>query len=414
MKIVMPEKPTLADFPHLVTHTQVPEDPYERPAGDPPKEPFEALGAEAVKLGWENRGIRRSRFPMVPPDYRNETLQRFREKYSFLDAIRGVEDEWERILLLRNWVHRTLPNGTEAPYLDQPSFFQRPYPDEGFDPFRVLDMAGTGCRWWCPHYSQMLRAVLSACGYLSRHVGNISFYSPKEGARTHGVTDCFVQKFGKWVQLDAHYDCHYAKDGVPLAPYEIGEEWHRNSGKNLTVHAGPEGRTADHALNAFEGEHESCRAFWNQHRWYMDPFSNHGTWFATWDAQLVLVLTGQRHEGILAYRGQNPGSEADRGYSDGRIQYTRRAADVYPDVGTSHLALEKGPHAGTLRVKVGTFTPNLAALEVRVDEQPWSVQGADFLWYPHHGENTLRVRTRNQFGLLGRESSVQAVLKKKG
>ncbi len=411
MKFPSPEKPSLADFPHLVTHTAVPDDPYDQPAGNPPKEPFEALGAQVEKLTWDNRGVKRSLFPMPVPDWSNERLQAFREKYDFLDAIKGVDSEFQRLLLLRNWVNRKIaPNNLLE---DQPSFFKRPYPDESFGPFRTLDTAGHGCRWWCPHYSQTLRAVLTACGYVARHVGNISIYSPEEGARTHGVTDVFVQELGKWVQLDAHYDVHYERDGVPLSPYEIGEEWFKNDGKDVNVCVGTERKVVDHALKKFSDQHESCRAYWNQHRWYMDPFSNHGTWFATWDAQLVLTLVGERHEGVVAYRGRNPGSEADAGYSDGRIQYTTREANVYPDIGTSHLKIQEGKDKGkgTIRVQVGTYTPNLEAIEIKVDDRPWADTEVDFEWFPHVGENTLEVRTRNKFGNRGRPSTINAVLK---
>ncbi|MCK6470439.1 MAG: hypothetical protein L6R28_01725 [Planctomycetes bacterium] len=411
MKWPMPESPTQRDFPHLVTHSAPKDDPYDAPAGDAPEAAFENSGGQIVSLSWQNRGVKRSRFPMAVAPYENPTLQRFREKYDFLDAIKGIGDEWQRLLALRNWVHRKLPSNNSSG--EQNSFFKRPYPDESFDPFKVLDKGGSGCCWWCPHYSQMLRAVLTACGYVSRHVGNISPYSPKEGSRTHGVTDCFVQKYGKWVQFDANYDCHYERDGVPLSPFEIGEEWARNGGKDVTVHVGLENKTVGNALTPFEGENETCRAYWNQHRWYTDPFSGHGTWFGTWNSQMVLTLVGKRHEGILAYRGRAPESEVDAGYADGRIQYTTRAADVYPDIGTSHLSLEKGPHTGTVKVNVGTFTPNLDTVEVAVDDRMWSDQEPDFLWYLHEKKNVLRVRTRDKFGNLGRESSVNVELRAK-
>lgn len=397
-----------ASYPKPVIHTPPENDPYDRPPGEPPKAPLEAAGAAVEELAWENRGIKRSLFPMPFPDPNNERLQRFREKYDFLNAIKGVEGEFERLMLLRNWLHRKIPNQMKAEL-----FFKRPYPNEGLNPFGILDTATTGCAWWCPHFSQTLRTIYAACGRLSRHVGNVSIYDEELGARTHGVTDVFVQEFGKWVMMDAHYDVHYEKDGIPLSPWEVGEEWHRNKGADVDICVGPERRKVDKALSVFGGKHETCRAFWNQHRWSTDPFTNNGSWFGTTDAQFRLTLVGERHEGVVCYRGRAPDSEIDSGYFTGRIQYTTREADVYPDVGTTRIELLKSEVKGTVRVSIGTFTPNLASIEAKVDDRPWGDVELGFLWYPHEGRNTLTVRTRDRFGNLGRPSSVTAVLSKK-
>ncbi len=111
-------QPKLADFPHLVSHAPVPNDPYDRPSGNPSSEPFEALGAEVLDLSWENAGLRRSLFPSPFPDFYNPSLQRFRESFDFLEVIRDEKDEFQRLLLLRDWVHRKLPRNNS----EQPSF----------------------------------------------------------------------------------------------------------------------------------------------------------------------------------------------------------------------------------------------------------------------------------------------------
>ncbi len=260
----------------------------------------------------------------------------------------------------------------------------------------------------------MLRNVLVACGRLSRHVGNVSNFTHEEGARTHGVTDVFVHDLGKWVMLDADHNVHYELDGVPLSPWEVGEEWFRNRGRDVDICVGLDRKkVASSGAGTLAGCHETSKALWNHHRWSTDPFTDHGTWFGNWNTQLVLVLVGKRHDGVLCYRGRAPNHEVDAGYSDGRIQYTTRAANVYPDVGTAHLDLKEGPFKGTVRVQVGTYTPNLEAVEVKVDERPWSDQRPEFLWYPHVGSNAIRVRTRDRFGNLGRESKVNVNLKEK-
>jgi hypothetical protein len=320
-----------------------------------------------------------------------------------------VDSEWERLLL--NWVHIKLTQ--DPPKFTEASLFNRPYPDEGWRLFYNLDTAASGCRWWCCHYSQTLRAVLTACGLLSRHVGNVSNYreGQDQGSRTHGVTDVFVQEFAKWVQFDAHYDVHYEKDGIPLSPWEIGEEWFRNQGADVDICVGPDSKKEERSgAGTHQGDHESSKALWNRHRWNTDPFTDHGTWFYTY--QLHLVMTGPRHDGI--YCCDPATGEPNDDYFNGRFQFTTRLADVYPDVGTSRLELGKGDRPGTVRVQVGTYTPNFDTVLVRVNNRTWSPTDTTFLWFLRQEENTLEVRTRDKFGNLGRISSVRAVLKKKG
>jgi hypothetical protein len=397
-----------SSIPRPVLHLPIPGEPLSREPGLPPRAPFEGAGAEVLDLGWDNRPVKRTRFPMASPDINNPVLQRFRERFGFAREIENVRGQFDKLLVLRDWVFRRMQSQPKPGNL-----FARPYIDENFDPFMNLESGAAGCEWWCPHFSQMLRAVLTACGFLSRHVGNVSHFVPSEGSHTHGVTDVFVQEWGKWVMLDAHFNLHYERDGVPLSPWEVGEEAFRNDGRDIEVFTGLERKKVPKCLPTYDGKHESWRALWNHHRWNIDPFTDHGPWYGKTTSQMTLVLVGQRHAGLICQRGREPGAEIDTGYAEGRIQYTLRPEDIYPDVGTVHLSIGKGDMPGTVKIDAGTFTPNFDSLLVSSDDRPPGPSAPSFRWYLHEGENTLRVRTRDKFGNLGRESSVRAVLKKK-
>ncbi len=400
---------SIKEYRKPVVHQLVEDDPYWKAAGNPPRKPFEKAGAEVVKLSWENRPIKRSLFQWPFPDYNNENLQRFRERYDFLDCIKGVNSEWERLLLLREWLHRKIPARQQVD-----TIFQRPYPNEGPGMFKLLDTAASGCVWWCPHFSTTLRNILIACGYQARHVGNVSNYNPEEGAKAHGVTDVFVQEFGKWVQLDAHFNVHYEVDGIPLSPWEIGEEYHRNNGKDVDICVGLDRRmVTSSGMETIAGKHESSRAMWNQHRMSTDPFTDHGSWFGKWGDQFALTLIGERHEGQVCHRGGGANSHIDAGYAAGRLQDTVREADVYPDIGTSHLVIDESDFPGTVQISVGTYTPNFDTMLVKINDRPWGPTGRTFKWFLHESKNTLQVRTRDKFGNLGKISSINAHLKKK-
>ena len=156
------------------------------------------------------------------------------------------------------------------------------------------------------------------------------------------------------------------------------------------------------------GRHESCCYFWCLHAWHCDPFGESGSW----KPRLKLVLVGDAHEGKTWFQGAPPDTSPHGYYSDGSFQFTRREADVYPDVGTCRLELSEGERPGTVRVEVGTLTPGFEALLVKIDGGEFRPAELKFDWYVHEGENRLAVRTRNQLGACGKESNLRAILKR--
>lgn len=383
------------DCPQPTVHERLPNDDAWGRAGDPPEEPFEAAGFEVAEIGWNNRAIRRTRFPFPWPDRANPRLVRFGERYDFARAIEAGASEFERLLLLREWVHRQIPSG------------QPVIPTS--DPFEILDTAARGGTFYCTHYSIVFQACAVACGWVSRKLGIDSDHTADEPSTHHGVDDVFVNELGKWVAMDAHHNVHYEKGGVPLSPWETAQEYVRNGGKDVDICVGlGREKVANSNKVRLPGRHESCCYFWCLHQWHADPFSD----FGSWKPMLKLVLVGDAHEGKTWFQGAPPDTSPHAYYSDGHFQFTRREADVYPDVGTCRLELSKGERPGTVRVSVGTCTPGLDALLLKVDDGELRPAELKFDWYVHEGENRLAVRTRNQLGACGKESNLRAVLRK--
>ena len=409
----------LAEEVRPVVHSAAaPEDASFALAAQPPAGPFEAAGFQVLACHWENQPNRTSRFPCAWPDFNNDRLQAFRQRYDFLSLMDGASSEFERLLLLRHWVHRALQTERATERID------RWTPD----PLAVLDLSGSGARFQCTQYAKVLQACAVASGWCARHVGIGSFNVPDELAYHHGVVDVFVNELAKWVALDAHYDLHYEKAGVPLSPYEIGEGYFRTKGAGVDICRGPGAtRQEKNVLGTVAGAHESSRYYWNLHRWsFCDPFNLPSTRIPQ---QLMLVLVGERHQGQVWHQGDAKDVSTRHlhcGYTHGYFQFTRREADVYPDLGTCRVELERSEKVKAVKVKVGTYTPNFDALLVKLDERPlrpvgfdvdWHVHAGEYLpelvfdWYLREGENRLGVCTRNKFGVLGRCSTVRAVLK---
>jgi len=373
----------------------LPDDEKWGAVGEPPKEPFEAAGFEVAEVEWDNRPIRWTRFPVPCPDDENPRLARFQACYDFVQAIGGAESEFERLLLLREWVHRQIPSG------------QPVIPTS--DPFEILDTAAQGGTFYCTHYSIVFQACAVACGWVGRMLGIDSDHTTDEPSTHHGVDDVFVNELGKWVAMDSHHDVHYEKDGVPLSPWEIAQEYVRSGGKDVDVCGGLEReKVAGSNKVCLPGKHESCCYFWCLHQWHADPLRESGSW----KPRLRLVLVGDAHDRKTWYQGAPPETRPHVCYSAGSFQFTRREADVYPAVGPCRIELSKGERPGTVRVRIGTFTPAFEALLLKTDGGDSRPAGLSFDWYLHEGENRLAVRTRNQLGALGKESTLRAVLKK--
>src|SRR6185436_10461177 len=113
------------------------------------------------------------------------------------------------------------------------------------------------------------------------------------------------------------------------------------------------------------------------------------------------------------YQGAPPKSYRHRGYR-GSFQFTRRHADVYPDLGSCRMELANPVKPNSVRVSIGTCTPHLETIEAQIDAGGFNPVPLAFDWYLHEGENSLRVRSRNQFGVLGKTTELQAALVKKG
>lgn len=377
-----------------VMHQPLPSDDVETPAA-PPADPFVQAGFCVEEASWRNRPVRWTRFPFAYPDPTNRRLQAFRDRYGFESAIAGEGTEFEKLLRLRDWVHNAIPSGNPVVNTS--------------DPFEILDSAAAGGTFFCTHYAIVMQACLASLGWVSRKLGIDSDHGPDEDSTHHGVVDVFVNELDKWVALDAHHEVHYEKDGVPLSPWEISCEYAKTEGASVDVCVGVDRRKVEKSTQiSLPYRHESCSYFWCQQYWGMtDPFSMCGEWETL--PRLKLVLVGPQHEGKVWYQGRANVAHPHVCYSDGSFQFTRRFADAYPDVGTCHLGIGDGA-PGSVRVTTSTFTPNLETLEASVDGKAFRPVDPSFDWFPHPGENTLAVRTKNGFGVTGPVSQVSVTL----
>lgn len=164
----------------------------------------------------------------------------FREKYRLDTVFHGEEDEFRRILMLRDWIRQTVAI----------SDFEESYPGGDFAE-NILDAALKGHGFHCGHYMVVQNAVMNSYGYVTRCLG--AGPGVKGGPDGHhGINEIWSNTFKKWFLSDAKYNHHFEKNGIPLSALEIRDEYLKNKASGIELVKGP-GRKkieSDGVLNA--------------------------------------------------------------------------------------------------------------------------------------------------------------------
>jgi transglutaminase-like putative cysteine protease len=120
-------------------------------------------------------------------------------------VVAGAATEFEAVLKLKEWVAAQFPHSSPDPY-------------PPWDALIVLDAIRGGLTGgFCAQYSQVLLQSLAALGYPARYVeiGRV------DNPYAHFPMEFWSNQFNKWVLLDADFNLHFEKNGVPLSALEV-------------------------------------------------------------------------------------------------------------------------------------------------------------------------------------------------
>jgi predicted GH43/DUF377 family glycosyl hydrolase len=176
-------------------------------------------------------------------DYYNPRLKRLRDDYELEKVVEGEPSEFRRILKLRHGVHQRWKFDFDQNFKG--------------DAFAILEKAKTGCGFNCAHSMTVQHAVLSSMGYVSRYVLVDRNHKDLGSSRHHGVNEVWSNDYAKWVLLDAQYDCHFERDGVPLSALELHEAVRKDGGQGVVLVRGIERRQVAMAPKTGPQPHEA-------------------------------------------------------------------------------------------------------------------------------------------------------------
>lgn len=367
------------------------------------------LGLNARVLN--NGEIIPASYPFVYENLNHPELKKYREDHKLDQVISGASSEFEIMMRLLNWAYRVpitleayswnwnnvtvkpvIAEGTGMPQLNGPFFKGR----------RMVGM--------CLYPNQALIGAMLAMGYQARHVNLHS-----EAMSGHEATEVWSNQFNKWIYMDATRDYYYfnPETGVPLNLLELHnllaeqmprvENWQRpfvpDIGKEVLSGVKVGMRQGNNPFSIEDGGGSYLLETMGHFRIIPrnDFLSN---------PLPVPVHTGDTMWGWDGFLNWYDDIFPKR---DEYQRYTNRTGDFYQPLNQSRIYLYETEKPGVLKVELDTFTPGgFETFLVAANEGNWVPQNQkSWNWNLLGGLNTIKVRSKNNRGVLGPVSELQ-------
>ena len=313
-------------------------------------------------------------------------VRELRSQYGLDDVVAGETDEWKRILLLRHWIRSNIEIDNHNPTQTRG------------DTFAILDAALKGGKFHCTHFSIVQHAVLNSFGYVTRRLG----CGPglKNDGGHHGVNEVWVNKYSKWVLIDAKYDAHFEKNGVPLSALEIRDEVWRDGATSVVRVVGPDRKPMkpDPKTGQWETRPDTYR--WCS--WETD--TNRFTTFPARPTSTLVMLEDDIFRNHTWYRDGKPHWAYHTPYL---IATSRRDwIEWTPNVITSKVTIEDGK----ARVFLSSCTPNFRSFQKMGGDGTWRDCDEEVeLSLDKRTRHRFTFRTINFFDVAGPEHRIEIV-----
>ncbi|MHC4203911.1 MAG: transglutaminase domain-containing protein [Planctomycetota bacterium] len=317
-------------------------------------------------------------------NYYSPRISLLRSRYGLDAVVAGENDEWKRILLLRHWIRSNIAIDNDNPTQTRG------------DTFAILDAALKGGKFHCTHFSIVQHAVLHSFGYVTRRLG----CGPglKDDGGHHGVNEVWVNKFSKWVLIDAKYDAHFEKNEVPLSALEIRDEVWRDGAKSVIRVVGPDRNPMkpDSETGKWETRPDTYRfCSWETN-------TNRFTTFPARPTSTLVVLDDEIFRNNTWYRDGKPHWAYGTPYF---IKTTRRDwIEWTPNVITSKVTITDS----RAHVFLSSCTPNFRSFQMTDEAGTWRDCGEKIeLSLDGRDRNCFKFRIINLFGVTGPEHRVE-------
>lgn len=339
-----------------------------------------------------------SQIPFASSPYDDKHLAQLRQKYELEKVVASAKDEWTAQLLLKDWVKSRIPEGNP-----------RSVAVHALD---ILDRAAHGETFYCTHYAITYAECALALGWQARKLGIDRLHGRVGfGSSHHGVAEVWSNDFCKWVVIDADFNVHYEKRGIPLGAWEVRAEWLRNQGADVDRMVGAPPSAAKKKLGRVSWrfpEDETSSYFWCY-------INTHVLTDETRDGGRLIFPQDSANDALVWYQNHDEATQQSRlhtGYLRNTFIPTRRLEDAYWTVGIVDAMVTRASDK-TLVFSLKSNCPNLVDFERSNDRASWeAIKDAKAVaWELKSGWNSLVLRTHSQGRIMGPETTLLLFLK---
>ncbi|MEO8762711.1 MAG: transglutaminase-like domain-containing protein, partial [Ginsengibacter sp.] len=323
-------------------------------------------------------------------DLSSPKFKALKEKYQLDTIFHGETGELQRILLLRNWISKTIKIDNKGPYPGDGSA-------EG-----ILDEALKGHGFHCGHYTEVQNAVLNSYGYVTRCLlADVGVPVDQiEGEGHHAINEVWLNSYQKWFLSDAKYDYHFEKNGIPLSGLEIRDEYLKNKAADIELVKGP-GRipTANYPELKNRPKEKFARIYtWLSWGKYNNRYSNR----PKTNTDYMIVYEDDYFKNHTWLWDGKPFWAYNTEYMN-RVK-DRKAIEWTPNTITSKVNIEGNKAMITLL----SMTPNLKSYQVKVPSGPpaWKAVSDTMEIELKKKRNEIVLRTMNVAGVAGPEHKI--------
>ncbi|MEW6380159.1 MAG: transglutaminase-like domain-containing protein [bacterium] len=320
-------------------------------------------------------------------NFHHPRIRELRRRYDLDKVVAGETDEFRRIMLLRNWIHSTIAIDD---YDSTPTRMEA---------FAILDAARAGGKFNCAHFSIVQHAVLNSFGYPTRCLGTGPGIRQEGLDGHHAVNEVWVNSLSKWVLVDAKYDLHFEKEGIPLSALEIRDEVWDNEGIYIVPAFGLERKPAVPQIN------ERDWGIWATpltYRWCSwETSTNQFTSFPAAPSSTLIMFEDDIFRRYTWYRDGRPHWAYDTPYL---ITTTQRDWIYWtPNVISSTVKVQNGQ----AHIFLLSFTPNFKSFQIKTADEGWQ-DCEESLKLPLDKKlNQFTFRTMNLFEVTGPEHRIE-------
>lgn len=292
-------------------------------------------------------------------------LAELRDREGLDAVVAGAASEWAAILRLKDWVAAQFSIGWPDPY-------------PPWDALTILDWIRSGITGgFCGQYSMVLLQSLASFGVPARYIE----VGTQENPLAHFLVEAWSNDYNKWVLLDADYNLHFERHGIPLSALEVHDALVLgNTGTpTMVLGAVQEGHPDPYSIDYV--------ALFYHLRWHLkaDHLTHPENPFDRWEDMVEWEDPyTERWPAPLTRRTTAQAATAYARLNQVRIRPARIADDL--------LALE-----------VATNVFDFGGYEVAWTDPPlgWEIQLGPFWWKLQPGVNAIWVRATNTRGVTG-------------